>query len=57
VEARLSVALSPVYGSPGMVAVSEWPFDDLVLALLVIEASEGQRRYEAVRQIAADSVR
>ncbi len=56
-EARLSVALSPVYGSPGMVAVSEWPFDDLVLALLVIEASEGQRRYEAVRQIAADSVR
>lgn len=53
----MAVGLSDAHGRPGLEAVRAWPVDVLVEALLVVEAADGMRRYDEMREIAARSLR
>lgn len=48
----MAVGMSEALGSPGFVAVADWPVSSLVQSLLIVEAHDGARRYEARKGIA-----
>lgn len=56
-EARMAVGMSDLLGRPGAQTVRAWTMADLVHALLLVEAHAAQRRYDALRQIAAKHAR
>lgn len=54
---RAAIGLSDLFGRPGIPAVESWPVEHFVTSILVLEATEAARRYEARRRIAENSVR